>query len=103
MGTAPPSRYGPELPISYPKLRFTSHSQLLSQLDLKGARIDTKAIPLQPGDHSSTRLKELFNQSMEALGSHKKIRVCYLHIPDRSVPYEETLEAVNDLRKQGLL
>ena len=76
---------------------------MLSQLDLKGARVDTKVLPRQAGDHSSVRLKALFNQSLEALGPNIKIRVFYLHAPDRSVPYEETLETVNELYKQGYL
>ena len=65
-------------------------------------RIDTKIYPVAPGDHKADRLKATFKQSLEALGENK-IRVFYLHIPDRSVPFEETLEAVNDLYKAGRL
>lgn len=31
-----------------------------------------------------------------------KVRVFYLHAPDRSVPFEETLREVNELYKEGL-
>lgn len=76
--------------------------QLFSQLDLKGARVDTKIFPREPGQHSAAKLNELFKLSLEALGDIK-IRVFYLHAPDRATPYEETMEAVNELHKQGLL
>ena len=77
--------------------------QLLSQLDLKGARVDTKVGPREAGDHAPARLRELFGLSREALGPGIKIRVFYLHWPDRSVPFEDTLETVNEFYKQGYL
>ncbi|EKM49705.1 uncharacterized protein PHACADRAFT_265289 [Phanerochaete carnosa HHB-10118-sp] len=71
------------------------------RLDLKGvARIDTKVYPEKPGDHSAEKVKESFKASVEALNG-KKIRVYYLHSPDRSVPFEDTLEAINDIYKAG--
>lgn len=77
--------------------------QMLGTLDLKGlARIDTKIFPLHPGDHAASRIKDSIKKSLQDLGPHK-IRVFYLHAPDRATPYEETLEAVNDLYKQGIL
>ncbi|KAF7796532.1 hypothetical protein EIP86_007712 [Pleurotus ostreatoroseus] len=76
--------------------------KLISQLDLKGVRVDTKIAPLAPGDFAPARVKELAELSREALGPNIKIRVFYLHAPDRSVPFEDTLEAVNDLYKEGL-
>lgn len=65
-------------------------------------RVDTKNWPLQPGGHSAVKLKETFEATVTALNG-KKIRVYYLHKPDRSVPYEETLEAINDIHKTGAL
>ncbi|KAK0450816.1 Aldo/keto reductase [Armillaria borealis] len=59
--------------------------QLLSQLDLQDATIDTKVYP--------TSLKALNRQ---------KVRVLYLHAPDRSVPFEDTLKAVDKLYREGL-
>jgi aflatoxin B1 aldehyde reductase len=38
--------------------------------------------------------------SLEALGA-KKVDLWYLHAPDRSVPLEDTLKAVNELYKEG--
>lgn len=32
---------------------------------------------------------------------HRKIDMWYLHAPDRSVPYEVTMKAVNELYKEG--
>ncbi|KAF7796531.1 hypothetical protein EIP86_007711 [Pleurotus ostreatoroseus] len=75
--------------------------KLISQLDLKGARVDTKVGPREAGDHAPARLRELFGLSREALGPGIKIRVFYLHWPDRSVPFEDTLETVNEFYKQG--
>ena len=65
-------------------------------------RIDTKVYPFNPGDHSPAKLKATFQLSLDALAG-KKIRVFYLHIPDRDVPFEETLEAVNELHQAGHL
>ena len=53
--------------------------------------------------HAPDELKETFKASLDALGPKIKIRVYYLHAPDRTVPYEETLEAINDLYKEGLM
>lgn len=77
--------------------------QILGTLDLKGrGRIDTKVFPNRPGYHKAERLKNDMKKSVQDLGPHK-IRVFYLHAPDHATPFEETLEAVNDLYKQGVL
>lgn len=55
-----------------------------------------------PGDHTPAKLRESIEASLKALAPHK-IRVFFLHVPDRSVPYEETLRGVNELYKEGLL
>ena len=73
----------------------------MGSLDLKGlARIDTKNYPFKPGDHAPEKIKETFKVSVEALGG-KKIRVYYLHMPDRSVPFESTLEAIDEIHRSG--
>ena len=61
-----------------------------------------RIMPEKPGDHGRDRLHELFQQSLKALKGNK-IRVLYLHAPDRSVPYEETLKAVDELYRAGHL
>jgi len=55
-----------------------------------------------PGSHSPEKLRELFRESLDALGP-QKIRIFYLHAPDRSVPFEDTLRVVDELYKQGHL
>ena len=76
---------------------------MLGALDLRGqARVDTKIFPLHPEDFKSSKVKEAIKKSLVDLGSHK-IRVFYLHNPDRATPFEETLGAVNDLHEQGIL
>ncbi|KAI9436135.1 aflatoxin B1-aldehyde reductase [Lactarius psammicola] len=75
--------------------------QIISKLDLKGVFVDTKIWPVNPGDHSAARLKELVQESVTALNG-VKIRTLYLHKPDRSVPFAETVGAVDELHKQGL-
>ncbi|KAH9842788.1 Aldo/keto reductase [Rhodofomes roseus] len=65
------------------------------------ATVDTKVYPSNPGDHSPEKLRAIFQTSLKLL-SPLKSRVLYLHAPDRSVPFEETLHEVNELYKQGL-
>ena len=75
--------------------------QLLGTLDFRdAARVDTKVFPVQPGDHKPDKVKASLEASSKALQG-KKIRVLYLHKPDRSVPFEETLEAMNELYVNG--
>ncbi|KXN87757.1 Aflatoxin B1 aldehyde reductase member 4 [Leucoagaricus sp. SymC.cos] len=83
--------------------------KLMGQLDLenKGFKIETKLYPTvvipnyRDGvTHSPEDLKKHLRISLEALNV-KSLEVWYLHGPDRSVPYEVTLKAVNDLYKEG--
>ncbi|KAI0307432.1 aflatoxin B1-aldehyde reductase [Multifurca ochricompacta] len=77
--------------------------EVISKLDLKDAFVvvDSKIFPVKPGDHSPKRLKELVKESVAALNG-VKIRTMYLHKPDPSVPFEETVGAIDELYKQGL-
>ena len=61
-----------------------------------------RVYPVHPGDHSPEKLRATFQTSLNLL-SPLKPRVLYLHAPDRSVPFEETLFEINELHKQGLL
>ncbi|KDQ14282.1 hypothetical protein BOTBODRAFT_32757 [Botryobasidium botryosum FD-172 SS1] len=74
----------------------------LSKLNLHGATVDTKIWPFAPGDHSPAKLRGFFQQSVDALGGHIKPRVYYLHAPDRSVDFAETLEEINRMHQEGL-
>ena len=66
----------------------------------KKARTDTKNFPVSPGDHAPEKLKQTFDVSLKALGPHK-IRVFYLHAPDRSTPWEVTFKVTDELHKEG--
>ena len=74
----------------------------LSKLKLRNATIDTKVFPKIPGDHEPKNLRKTFEISLNTLG-RDKVRVLYLHAPDRSVPFEDTVEEVNKLYKEGKL
>jgi aflatoxin B1 aldehyde reductase len=79
--------------------------QYLGKLDLKDATIDTKVGPIypyKPGVHEPTQLRQHFFTSLKALGK-TKVRVFYLHAPDRSVPFEDTLGECNRLYEEGKL
>jgi aflatoxin B1 aldehyde reductase len=66
----------------------------------RGLTLATKCYPTSPGMHTRDQLKEYCNKSLKELGA-ECVDIFYLHAPDRSVPFEETLEACNDLHKQG--
>ncbi|KAL6837914.1 NADP-dependent oxidoreductase domain-containing protein [Trichoderma camerunense] len=74
----------------------------------RGLIIDTKIYPtvVLPTDkdkwtHRPEHLRECLKQSLKALQADK-IDMWYLHGPDRSTPYVDTLRAVNELHKEGL-
>ncbi|KAJ6486529.1 NADP-dependent oxidoreductase domain-containing protein [Mycena vitilis] len=50
--------------------------------------------------HSSADIRAAFNTSLAALKADT-IDTYYLHAPDRSVPYEETLSEINKLHSEG--
>ncbi|KAK2764403.1 hypothetical protein FQN54_009097 [Arachnomyces sp. PD_36] len=66
----------------------------------RGLTIATKWYPNQPGDHKAEVVKQKCNESLKELGTDC-VDIYYLHAADRSVPFAETLEAVNELHKQG--
>lgn len=66
----------------------------------RGLTIATKWYPRQPGAHKPAVLKEQVNISLKELQTDC-VDIFYLHAADRSVPFEETLEAVNELHKEG--
>ncbi|KAI5840435.1 aflatoxin B1 aldehyde reductase member 2 [Morchella snyderi] len=65
-----------------------------------GFTIATKLYPVQPGAHKAASIRENIAKSLSELGT-EKVDLWYLHAPDRSVPFEETLEAVNEAYKEG--
>lgn len=66
----------------------------------RGLTLATKWYPFNAGDHSAEVLKAKCNESLKELQTDC-VDIFYLHAADRSVPFAETLEAVNDLHKQG--
>ncbi|KAA1472009.1 Aldo/keto reductase [Dentipellis sp. KUC8613] len=50
--------------------------------------------------HTPEGLRTFLDRSLKALNADS-VEIWYLHGPDRSVPYEVTLKAVNDLYKEG--
>lgn len=66
----------------------------------RGFTLATKVYPYEAGVHKPDRLKEHFETSLNELGADC-VDIFYLHAPDHSVPFEETLCAVNELHKQG--
>lgn len=66
----------------------------------RGLTLATKWYPDKPGAHKPAVLRATLDLSLKELGTDC-VDIFYLHAPDRSVPFAETLEAVNDLHKQG--
>ncbi|KAF2818754.1 aflatoxin B1 aldehyde reductase member 2 [Ophiobolus disseminans] len=66
----------------------------------RGLTLATKVYPTEPGTHKPEKLKELFSTSLKELDTDT-VDIFYLHAPDHSTPFEETLSAVNELHKQG--
>ncbi|KAI9709273.1 MAG: hypothetical protein M1820_003393 [Bogoriella megaspora] len=66
----------------------------------RGLMLATKVYPHDPGTHSPAVLREKFELSLKELGTDR-VDIFYLHAADRSVPFEETLEAVNQFHKEG--
>ncbi|EIW75850.1 Aldo keto reductase [Coniophora puteana RWD-64-598 SS2] len=80
-----------------------SSEEFLGLLDLNKAMVDTKAYPVTPGDAAPVKLRESLNTSIRVLGPYgRRIRVFFLHVPDRSVPFEETLSEVDKMYRDGL-
>jgi aflatoxin B1 aldehyde reductase len=66
----------------------------------RGLTLATKVYPNKPGLHKADVLKATVNESLKALKTDC-VDIFYLHAADRSVPFAETLEAVNELHKEG--
>ncbi|KAK9478627.1 NADP-dependent oxidoreductase domain-containing protein, partial [Lipomyces japonicus] len=63
-------------------------------------KLATKVYPRVPGVHSASELRKLFTKSLEELQTDS-VDIFYLHAPDRSVPFLETLQTVNEFYKEG--
>ncbi|KAJ7740243.1 NADP-dependent oxidoreductase domain-containing protein [Mycena maculata] len=77
----------------------------------RGLKMETKLFPtkgknlgwLFPDEfsHSPADLRKGLNDSLAALKTDK-LYIFYLHDPDRSVPYEDTLREVNKIHSEGV-
>ncbi|KAK9452840.1 NADP-dependent oxidoreductase domain-containing protein [Dipodascopsis uninucleata] len=84
-----------------------SSEEYLGELEWqkRGIIMDTKYYPLpatvkEGHTHSPKDLRENLLRSLRALKTDK-IDMWYLHAPDRTVPYEETMKEVNNLYEEG--
>ncbi|KAL2801874.1 NADP-dependent oxidoreductase domain-containing protein [Aspergillus granulosus] len=66
----------------------------------RGLTVATKWYPLQPGFHKPEVLREKLDESLRELGTDT-VDIFYLHAPDRSVPFVETLKEVDRLYREG--
>jgi len=74
--------------------------EILGMLSTEGLVIDSKCFPVEPKGHEPAKLRASLEASLKALKTNK-LRLFYLHAPDRSVPFETTLEECNNLYKEG--
>ncbi|KAH8885991.1 aflatoxin B1 aldehyde reductase member 2 [Thozetella sp. PMI_491] len=66
----------------------------------RGLSIATKVYPIPPGKHKAEIITAEFETSLKELGTDC-VDIAYLHAPDRTVPFAETLEAMDKLHKAG--
>ncbi|KAH8658483.1 putative aflatoxin b1 aldehyde reductase-like protein [Xylariales sp. PMI_506] len=66
----------------------------------RGLKLATKSYPMIAGTHKAEALTAEFETSLKELGTDC-VDIFYLHAADRSVPFAETLEAVDRLHKAG--
>lgn len=66
----------------------------------RGLTLATKWYPAQPGFHKPEVVREKLELSLKELQTDT-VDIFYLHAADRATPFAETLEAVNQLHKEG--
>ncbi|KAH7383207.1 NADP-dependent oxidoreductase domain-containing protein [Pyrenochaeta sp. MPI-SDFR-AT-0127] len=66
----------------------------------RGLTLATKVYPEKDGMHEPTQLRKHFTTSLRELGT-ESVDIFYLHAPDRTVPFEDTLAEVNKLYQEG--
>ncbi|KAK4039723.1 NADP-dependent oxidoreductase domain-containing protein [Parachaetomium inaequale] len=62
--------------------------------------IDTKVMSRGPGCHTKAKILEEIDISLAAL-QIKQINIAYLHAPDRTTPFEEACEAMDQAYREG--
>lgn len=66
----------------------------------RGLTLATKWYPKEAGAHKPAILREKLELSLKELDTNQ-VDIFYLHAADRATPFAETLEAVNELHKEG--
>ena len=81
---------------------YGTSERVLGQLkpDEQGLVIDTKVLSFEPGSHKPESIKKSISNSLKELGV-KQIHILYLHAPDRTVPFADTLKAINEAYREG--
>ncbi|KAF9212208.1 hypothetical protein BGZ59_007074, partial [Podila verticillata] len=75
--------------------------KVLGSLPIQDFKIGTKVWPSIPRAHGAENLGRIFRESLVALKA-SKVDILYLHSPDATTPFEETVKAIDDLHKEGL-
>lgn len=66
----------------------------------RGFSIASKIMPKAPRDHGPEKLPAAWQVSLDKLGV-EGADIFYLHAPDRTLPFEETLECVDAMYREG--
>ncbi|PYI02622.1 Aldo/keto reductase [Aspergillus sclerotiicarbonarius CBS 121057] len=66
----------------------------------RGLSVATKWYPVGAGSHQPEVLETKLNESLRELGTDS-VDLYYLHGPDRTTPYADTLQALDKLHRQG--
>lgn len=66
----------------------------------RGLSLATKWFPYNAGEHSRAKVRAALEKSLRELDTDC-VDIFYLHAPDRSVPFLETLEACDELYREG--
>jgi aflatoxin B1 aldehyde reductase len=66
----------------------------------RGLSVATKSYPLSPGAHKAENIRKDLETSLKELGADT-VDIFYLHHPDRSTPFGETLAEVDKMYKEG--
>ena len=78
----------------------TSEARLGTVEAGKRFAVDTKVVSFSPGSHARDKILESVDSSLESL-KVPAVNIEYLHVPDRTTPFEETVKALNDAYEAG--
>lgn len=66
----------------------------------RGFKMGTKSYPIKPGGHSAGPLREALETSLRELKTDK-LDIFYLHAPDYTTPFADTVQAMDVLHREG--